>query len=82
MDITMPLLILVIPLAMFLILGIGGVKMSHKLAATLGICGMGTCMVLSYITALTYYFSGNPDFQTVPGQLQLLFKVVIWFVYG
>ena len=83
MDITMPLLILVIPLAMFLILGIGGVKMSHKLAATLGICGMGTCMVLSYITALTYYFSGNPDFVNAETMERLQYTVfnVQWLAF-
>ncbi len=62
MDITMPLLILAIPLTMFLLLGIAGCKMSHKLAATLGILGMGTTMVLAYTTAFTYFFSGSPDF--------------------
>ena len=56
MEVTLPILILAIPLAMFLILGIAGCKMSHKLAAFLGIAGMGTTLVLSYITALTYFF--------------------------
>lgn len=54
MDITLPILILAIPITMFLILGLLGMKMSHKLAGILGICGMGTTMVLSYIVAFTY----------------------------
>ncbi len=54
MDITLPLLILVIPLFMFLLLGLTGMKMSHRLAGTLGTLGMGTVLVLSYITAFTY----------------------------
>lgn len=62
MDITLPILILAIPIAMFLILGLGGVKMSHKCAGILGILGMGTTMTLAYIVAFTYFFSGNPDF--------------------
>ena len=47
MDITIPILILAIPLFMFLLLGLAGVKMSHKLAGTLGTLGMGTVLVLS-----------------------------------
>lgn len=44
MEITLPILILAIPIAMFLILGIGGVVMPRKLAGVLGILGMGTCL--------------------------------------
>jgi NADH-quinone oxidoreductase subunit L len=65
MDITLPILILAIPLFNFLLLGIAGCKMSHKLAAALGITGMGLCLVFSYFTAFTYFFSENPLFQTV-----------------
>ncbi|MDE6121280.1 MAG: hypothetical protein K2F63_05770 [Muribaculaceae bacterium] len=68
MDITLPILILAIPLTMFLILGIAGCKMSHKLAATLGIAGMGTTLVLSYITAFTYFFSGSAQFIAENGE--------------
>ena len=62
MDITLPILILAIPIAMFLILGIGGVKMSHKVAGILGILGLGTTAVLAYIVSLTYFFSGDAAF--------------------
>ncbi|MDE6754967.1 MAG: NADH-quinone oxidoreductase subunit L [Muribaculaceae bacterium] len=62
MDITLPILILAIPISMFLILGIGGVKMSKKMAGILGILGLGTTAVLAYIVAFTYYFSGDPLF--------------------
>lgn len=58
MEITLPILILAIPIAMFLILGIGGVVMPRKLAGVLGILGMGTCLVLAYTVAFTYFFSG------------------------
>ena len=39
--------ILAIPLFMFLLLGLLGMKMSHKLAGTLGTLGMGTTLVLA-----------------------------------
>ncbi len=68
MDITLPLFILVIPLFMFLLLGLTGMKMSHRLAGTLGTLGMGTVLVLSYITAFTYFFSGAPEFVTQAGE--------------
>lgn len=47
---------------MFLFLGLVGGKMSHKMAGILGTLGMGTTMVLAYITAFTYFFSGSPEF--------------------
>ena len=62
MDITLPILILAIPITMFLVLGIGGVKMSHKCAGILGILGLGTTAVLAYTVAFTYFFSGDPLF--------------------
>lgn len=62
MEVTLPILILSIPLFMFLFLGLVGGKMSHKLAGILGTLGMGTTMVLAYITAFTYFFSGSPEF--------------------
>ena len=48
MDATLPLLILVIPLAMFLLLGLFGNKMSHPLAGTLGTLGMGTTLYCGF----------------------------------
>ncbi|MDE5727215.1 MAG: NADH-quinone oxidoreductase subunit L [Duncaniella sp.] len=63
MEITIPVLILAIPFFMFLLLGLTGMKMSPRLAGTLGTIGMGTVLVLSYYTAFTYWFSGNPLFQ-------------------
>ncbi len=63
---TLGLIILCLPLCMFLILGIGGVKMSHKGAGWLGCLGMGTTLVLAYYTAFTYYF--NPEFTAATGE--------------
>ena len=62
MDITLPILILALPFTMFLILGLGGVKMSRKLAGVLGICANGALAVISYTVALTYFFSGSAEF--------------------
>ena len=52
MDITIPVLILAIPLFMFIFLGLLGMKMTHKLAGILGCLGMGTVLVLSYYTLI------------------------------
>ena len=80
MGITLPILILAIPLTMFLVLGIGGVKMSHKLAGWLGCLGMGTTLVLSYITAFTYYFS--PEFIAENGErLQVILFNIDWLAF-
>ena len=82
MDITIPLLILAIPLFMFLLLGIVGVKMTHKLAGVLGVLGMGTVLCLSYYTAFTYFFSGNPDFIAAGGErLQYTVFNVTWLQF-
>ncbi len=62
MQPVIPIIILALPLTMFLVLGLFGHKMSHKLSGILGTAGMGTTMVLAYIVSFTYFFSGNPDF--------------------
>lgn len=68
MDQLLPILILAIPLGMFLLLGLFGNKMSHKLAGTLGTLGMGTTLILAYYTAITYFFSGNDAFVNEAGE--------------
>ncbi|MCM1337009.1 MAG: NADH-quinone oxidoreductase subunit L [Candidatus Amulumruptor caecigallinarius] len=79
---TLPLLILVIPLFMFLLLGLVGCKMSHRTAGTLGCLGMGTTLVLAYITAFTYFFSGNPEFVADSGErLQHIIFNVDWLQF-
>ncbi|MCM1071081.1 MAG: NADH-quinone oxidoreductase subunit L [[Clostridium] fimetarium] len=62
MQPVIPILILAIPLAMFLLLGLTGHKMQHRWAGIAGTLGMGVTMTLAYITAFTYFFSGSPDF--------------------
>ncbi|MCH5233682.1 MAG: NADH-quinone oxidoreductase subunit L [Muribaculaceae bacterium] len=62
MEATIPILILAFPLFTFLLLGLLGMKMSHKVAGFIGIAMLGTTAVLAYIVACTYYFSGDPAF--------------------
>ncbi|MDE6453713.1 MAG: NADH-quinone oxidoreductase subunit L [Muribaculaceae bacterium] len=82
MDATLPILILAIPLGMFLVLGLAGCKMSHKLAGTLGCLGMGTTLVLAYYTAFTYFFSGSPEFVDAAGnRLQALIFNQTWLAF-
>ncbi|MBD5289180.1 MAG: NADH-quinone oxidoreductase subunit L [Bacteroides sp.] len=81
MDITLPILILAIPIAMFLILGIGGVVMPRKVAGVLGILGMGTCMTLCYIVSFTYFFSGDPAFIVDGVRQQFQVFDVTWLAF-
>lgn len=62
MNITLPILILALPFTMFLILGLGGVKMPRKVAGCLGICANGGLLAVCYTVAMTYFFSGNENF--------------------
>ena len=56
---------------MFLFLGLCGHKMSHRLAGIFGTAGMGVTMVLAYITAFTYFFSGSPEFVDAENHVRL-----------
>ena len=79
---TMSILILAIPLFMFLLLGLTGMKMSHKLAGTLGCLGMGTTLVLAYTVAFTYFFGGCPEFINAAGErLQSILWNVTWLQF-
>ncbi len=80
MSPVIPLLILVIPLFMFLLLGIAGCKMSHKLAGWLGCLGLGTTTVLAYFTAFTYYF--DPAYVAETGErLQTIIFNQTWLEF-
>jgi len=68
MNPIIPLLILCLPLLGFLVLGLLGPKMSHKAAGWYGVLSMGATMVLAYITAATYFFSGDANFITEAGE--------------
>ncbi len=82
MDVTIPILILAIPLFMFVFLGLLGMKMTHKLAGILGTLGMGTVLVLSYYTAFHYFFSGAPEFINAAGErLQYVVFNQTWLAF-
>lgn len=71
MQPVIPIIILALPLAMFLFLGLCGHKMSHRLAGIFGTAGMGVTMVHAYITAFTYFFSGSPEFVDAENHVRL-----------
>ncbi len=48
-----------IPMIMFLILGLGGSKLKANLSGTLGTAALAVVTVLSYITAFRYFFSAG-----------------------
>ena len=49
------ILILLLPLFSFLLLGLCGMKMSHKAAGIIGTTSLGIVTVLSYVTAFQYF---------------------------
>ena len=55
MDYSYTFLILLLPALSFLVLGLCGMKMSHKLAGLIGTTVLGIVTVLSYYVAFTYY---------------------------
>ena len=71
MQPVIPIIILALPLALFLFLGLCGHKMSHRLAGIFGTAGMGVTMVLAYITAFTYFFSESPEFVDAENHVRL-----------
>jgi NADH-quinone oxidoreductase subunit L len=48
-------LILLLPLLSFVVLGLAGMKMSHKTAGLIGTCVLGVVTLLSYWTAIDYF---------------------------
>ncbi len=61
------LLILIIPLVIFLVTGLLGMKWKPIVSGVLGTTGIGITWVLSMITAITYFFGGHhaEGFQTI-----------------
>lgn len=63
---TYTVFILLIPLVMFLVTGLLGMKWKPIVSGLLGTIGMGTSWVLSLITAGSYFFGGHVEvFQTI-----------------
>lgn len=71
------LFILAIPFFTFLLLGLLGHKMSHKLAGTIGTTGLSVVAVLSYITAYDYFFC----YGKVGGAYQKFFTSFEWLKF-
>ena len=59
--------ILLLPLLSFLVLGLAGMKMSHKTAGLIGTCSLGLVTILSYLTAFQYFTADrvNGIYQTI-----------------
>ncbi|MBQ8047062.1 MAG: NADH-quinone oxidoreductase subunit L [Prevotella sp.] len=55
MDYGYTILILLLPLFSFLVLGLCGMKMSHRTAGLIGTTSLGIVTVLSYFTAFNYF---------------------------
>src|SRR5512145_2481832 len=53
------ILIPLVPLFMFLLLGLGGMKFKPIVSGIAGTVGLGFIMILSYITAISYFFGGE-----------------------
>jgi len=72
---TYTVFIILIPLVMFLVTGLLGMKWKPIVSGILGTIGMGTSWALSIITAATYFFGahGAEGFQTIiPFELKWL----------
>ncbi len=65
------LFIILIPLFLFLVLGLGGVKMSPRVAGVIGTLGMTISAILSYMAAFRYFF--------VEGKVDGVFREIIPF---
>ena len=67
MDYGYTIFILLLPLFSFLVLGLAGMKMSHKAAGLIGTCSLGLVTLLSYVTAFQYFTADrvNGIYQTI-----------------
>ena len=59
MDYSYSIFILILPALSFLILGLAGIKMSHKTAGLIGTTSLGIVTALSYLTAFEYFTSAR-----------------------
>ena len=62
-------LILLLPLLSFVLLGLAGMKMSHKTAGLIGTCTLGVVTLISYLTAFQYFIT---DGRTAEGVYQTI----------
>ena len=66
--------ILLLPLLSFLVLGLAGMKMSHKTAGLIGPCSLGVVTLLSYIAAFQYFPADAAHAQQGDGKLLRRFQ--------
>ena len=67
MDYGYTIFILLLPLFSFLVLGLAGMKMSHKAAGLIGTCSLALVTILSYYCAFQYFGADRVDgvYQTI-----------------
>ena len=67
MEYGYTIFILLLPLFSFLVLGLLGMKMSHKVAGLIGTCSLGVVTILSYLCAFQYFGAERVDgiYQTI-----------------
>ena len=53
--------IMLLPLLSFIVLGLAGMKMQHKVAGLIGTCSLGVVTILSYLTAFEYFGMDRVD---------------------
>ncbi len=69
MELSYTVAVLIIPIVMFLFLGIAGVKLGKKTAGIIGTLAMAVTTVIAYAAALTYFF-GTDQGQVLDGVRQ------------
>ena len=66
--------ILALPMLSFLLLGLAGMKMPHKVAGAIGTLSLGIVTVLSYMTAFSYFTAPRTAEVTFETLVQLNFE--------
>jgi len=74
MDITYTILIPLIPLAVFLLLGIFSQKIKPAVSGVIGVTGLSTSLILSFYTAYQYFFVHGK----VDGVYQAIVQKITW----
>ena len=59
MDFNYTILILLLPVLSFLVLGLAGMRMTHKMAGAIGTTVLTAVAALSYVTAYLYFGNGR-----------------------
>jgi len=78
MDITYTILIPLIPLAVFLLLGIFNQKIKPAVSGIIGVAGLSTSALLSYYTAYQYFFV----YGKVGGVYQAIVQKTTWMNFS